>query len=118
MPKLSLILPCMGKRKRQIDVWNRGKSYTSKSDHIALDNIFGRLTTIDGIVHIESSHNARLGKKHSKRRLSPLSAARLAQIKLLTARPLERSRCVKVQSSYSKIVKGLNIRDSRTFKTE
>ena len=73
----------MGKRKRQVDIWNRGKAYTSKSDHIALDNIFGRLTTIDGIVHIESSFNAKLGKKHSKRRLSPLSDTRLAKIKLL-----------------------------------
>ena len=118
MPKLPTILPYMGKRKRQIDVWNRGKSYTSKGDHIALDNIFGRLTTRDGMVHVESSFNDKLGKKHSKRRLLPLTDARLAKIKLLTARPLERSRCVKVQSSYSKVVKGLNIRDSRTFKTK
>jgi hypothetical protein len=73
----------MGKRKRQIDVWNRGKSYTSKSDYIALEGIFGRLTTIDGMVHVESSFNAKLGKKHSKRRLSPLVDKRLSDIQHL-----------------------------------
>ena len=73
----------MGKRKRQIDVWNRGKSYTSKSDHIALEGIFGRLTTRDGMVHVESSFNAKLGKKHSKRRLLPLVDKRLSDIQHL-----------------------------------
>jgi hypothetical protein len=73
----------MGKRKRKLDVWNRGKSYTSKSDHIALDRIFGRLTTRDGMVHVESSFNAKLGKKHSKRRLVPLVGKRLSDIQHL-----------------------------------
>ena len=71
MPKLSPILPYM----------SRMSQHNRKATKRLLERITGQnVTTRDGMVHVESSFNAKLGKKHSKRRLSPLVDKRLSDI--------------------------------------